>query len=75
MDKFLITNRFKNLESVTDMNSIRQVFHRVQDMFTSLDHFILETYILPSCYQEMSRRIIKERIEVPEFTRKNSKEV
>lgn len=62
MDKFLVTNRFKNLGAVTDMSCIRHVFLKVQDMLASLDHFLLETYVLPSSYQEMSRRMIKERL-------------
>jgi len=81
MDKFLVTNRLKNLGVITDMNSIRQVFLKVQDLFTSLDHFILETYVLPSGYPEMSRRIIKERISLEiddssiNFKRKGGKEL
>ncbi|CDW90071.1 UNKNOWN [Stylonychia lemnae] len=62
MDKFIIVNRFKNLAEVTDMNFLRSVAFRIQDMFTQMNNFLLESYKLPGSYQDFQRRLLKEKI-------------
>lgn len=42
---------------------IRVIHFKVQDMFNQVDLALLESYVLPKDYQEMQRRLLKERIQ------------
>ena len=65
LDNFHVVNRIRNsVSEVFDMSSIRTVFFKAQDYYQEMEQFILEKYHIPSSYQELQRRMHRERTQI-----------
>ena len=64
-DKFHVVNRIRSsVAEAFDLTNLRTVFFKAQDSYHELEIFMLEWYSIPSNYQELQRRMFKEKIQI-----------
>ncbi len=65
LEKFHVANRIRSrISDIFNMAHLRSIFFRVHDFYPELDFFILEKYHIPSNYNDLQRRMQKERMQL-----------